>query len=337
MASEEHKKLASTIKNIHQELRELSLTVGHEEAWRQHLEDEEKLKLYAYSMRELAEKHWTHNTSSEDRIQWAVNFCGNYFCDEVLERWKEKDLRVIEFLRHEGIVIEILNDDLLMTAPEKLECCDVGSSGNFFKNYERFNVLPIDISPSDDSVYRCDFLSVTITDSLIIDEGRVSSLPVNHFHVVIFCLLLEYLPSSAQRIECCQKAYTMLKTHGILIIITPDSSHEMKNSRQIKNWRWTLAKIGLQRVKVEKLKNLTCMAFRKCLNLEVSRRWADQHYEDHMKFKLEIPQDQNKYEVNEDAVEEFDVDVMSELPGVWMRCCAISTPSYCFCLRIISL
>jgi 25S rRNA (adenine2142-N1)-methyltransferase len=212
--------------------------------------------------------------------------------------------------------VEVSLEDNAMSLTQKvLSVLDVGSSGNFFKKFEKFDIIPIDISPSDDTVFTCDFLSVPIEDRLQIANKTVEILPSNYFHAVIFCLLLEYLPSSAQRIKCCEKAYKALKTEGILIIITPDSSHEMKNSKQIKNWRWTLSKIGFTRIKLEKLINLTCMAFRKNLTPEVPRKWAESH-RDNMEFKMEIPQDKSVKLDGEDKGEdfEFDAEMMQELP-----------------------
>ena len=296
MASEEHQKLATTIKNIHRELRISSASIGVEEAWRQHLKDEETLKTYASSMRELAENHWTQNASSDDRINWTINFCEKHFQPEVVERWKQKDLRTIQKMRSDGVDIDEPLEGSVMTFNEKLEVLDVGSSGNFFKHHVRFNMLPIDISPSHDSVFVCDFSSVQIGDKLLVEQRKVETLPRNHFQVVIFCLLLEYLPSSDMRIKCCEKAYEVLNLEGVLIIITPDSSHEMKNAKQIKNWRWTLAKLGFQRIKIEKLKNLTCMSFRKCLQPLITQRWADDHKELYMDFKIEISQDRTQGE-----------------------------------------
>ena len=156
-------------------------------------------------------------------------------------------------------------------------------------------------------------MSVPVEDNLKIGLKTIEIIPANYFHVVIFCLLLEYLPSSAQRLKCCEKAYKVLKSQGILIIITPDSSHEMKNSKIIKNWRWTLSKLGFTRIKVEKLMNLTCMAFRKCIAKEVSQSWAEKHSEN-MKFEMLIPQDKS---VKIDEVAEkkchFENDLMQEL------------------------
>ena len=315
MASLRHKQLATRIKNIHKELRKLSFDVGPEAAWEQHLKDEKTLEIYAKSMRELAEKHWRSKaTSEEDRIQWTVNTIVNYFDRDEIERWKQKELRGINVLKEKGLEIDVKSDEIT-EADVKLEVLDVGSSGNFFKGFDRLNILPIDISPSDNSVYRCDFLSVPVEDRLEVDDMKISTLPTSFFNVVIFCLLLEYLPSSVQRIQVCEKAYKVLKKQGILIVITPDSSHEMKNSRQIKNWRWTLSKLGFQRIRLAKLKNLTCMAFRKSLAPELTRNWAENHREPYMEFKLEIPQDRFKFiEAVEGEVSEYDLDLMSELP-----------------------
>lgn len=317
MASEEHLKAAETIKNTHRDLRNLSLQLGPDEAWSRHLKDEATRESYAKSMRELAETHWKNNATSDDRINWAANFCENYFQQDELERLHQRDLRIIEQLKKQGSKID-QPDQPILSADGKLEALDVGSSGNFFRNYERFNILPIDISPSDNSVLFCDFLTVPVEDQLQRDDKKVTAVPANYYHVVIFCLLLEYLPSSIQRITCCEKAYRALKTEGVLVVITPDSNHEMKNSKQIKNWRWTLAKIGFQRVKVEKLKNLTCMSFRKSLDPLIPRRWAESHKEPYMEFKLEIPQDKVNVGGSKKTSEEsqyFDVRLMNELPS----------------------
>lgn len=291
MARDEHKKLAATIKKIHSDLRTLSAEFGAEQAWKQHLKNESTLKIYAQSMKQLAENHWIRNEAEDDRINWIVNFCETYFYGDELEKWKLKELRTIEALKKLGVEIEAMEEAATIVGG-KLETLDVGSSGNFFRNYSQFNMLPIDISPSNESVAYCDFLSVPVGERLQRTAATVEALPANNFDAVIFSLLLEYLPTSEQRIKCCENAYQVLKPQGVLIIVTPDSNHETKNSQLIKNWRWTLAKLGFTRVKVEKLKNLTCMAFRKSLP-SIANHWADTHQEAWMKFKIEIPQDKS--------------------------------------------
>lgn len=291
MSSEEHKNVANNIKTIHKKLRELSKQVGYKKAWELHMKDDEIRESYAKSMNELAKVHWSKNQSADDRIKWSIDYCETYFNNE-LEKWYHKELRSLEFLKFETTKPPDLEE---VDANTQLETLDVGSSGNFFRHCDRFKILPIDISPSDPSVYSCDFSSVELGDSsLHVDETsmRIMKLPQNFYHVVIFCLLLEYLPSSEMRVKCCENAYKVLRSQGILIIITPDSNHETKNSKLIKYWRWTLAQLGFQRVKWAKLKNLTCLAFRKSICPEIPQQWAKEHTETFMtSLQIEIPQD----------------------------------------------
>lgn len=213
-------------------------------------------------------------------------------------------MKIIERLKSEG---NSINENWkLLNIADKLEVLDVGSCGNFFKHYEKFKITAIDIAPSSQDVFYCDFLSVEIKDSLLIEEGKINQLNAASFDVVIFSLLLEYLPSSDQRIKCCQQAYDALKTEGILIIITPDSSSQHKNQKLLKTWRWILAQMGFRRIKVEKLRNLSCLAFRKALVKEISSKWAENHHESFMEYKFEIPQDRNQ--VEEQPLDESNVD-----------------------------
>lgn len=307
MASVEQIDLANKIKNVHKSLRAMCRECGDEQAWKRHMNDEETRKIYAESMKQLASDYWNKNDETQDRIKWTIDYCEKYFSEEIV-KWYEKDLRSIEFLKSEGKVstsFEATECQEIQLRGSKIEVLDVGSSGNFFRNSENFKILPIDISPSDPTVYVCDFLSVNFGDSLemksrqqnVVDfeSEEIIQLPRNHFHVVVFCLLLEYLPSSELRIKCCQRAYEVLKSQGILVIITPDSNHENRNSKLIKHWRWTLEHFGFHRIKLTKLRNLTCMAFRKSLHPEICMKWAETHKESYMtKLKIEIPQDSSK-------------------------------------------
>lgn len=301
-AEEEHIKLSDYIKSIHKDLREASKIHGAEEAWKTHLKDKEKLETYAKTMRDLSLNHWKkRNTGNEDRIQWTITCCEEYF--NKIVQLRDKELRIIERLKIDGCEIE--ETWKYLTVGEKISVLDVGSCGNFFKHYEKFEITAIDIAPSSSDVYNCDFISVPINDELIIDDGKIKELKKSSFDVVIFSLLLEYMPSSDQRIKCCQQAYQALKTEGILIIITPDSKNQHKNMKLLKTWRWVLAQMGFRRIKIEKLMNLSCLAFRKSLIKEIPSKWAETHGESYMEHKLEIPQDRNKNSrKNEDNVDE---------------------------------
>ena len=124
------------------------------------------------------------------------------------------------------------------------------------------------------SVYKCDFLKLTITEQEPSTVNRpstfltklsnpVTSLPSNSCHVVVFSLLLEYFPAPRQRWMCCQNAHKLLKLNGILIIITPDSHKQHRNAPLIKDWKTAIESIGFKRWRYVKLEHLHCLVFRK--------------------------------------------------------------------------
>jgi 25S rRNA (adenine2142-N1)-methyltransferase len=156
----------------------------------------------------------------------------------------------------------------------KLKLLDVGSCFNPFKLFNQFQSLAVDISPASPCVTEMDFLTVPVVNEFSCehtetkrqkcDTNDLIYLPVDHFHVIVFSLLLEYFPSAHQRWICCLKANRTLKTDGILVVITPDSSHVNKRALQMKSWKKALEiYLGFKRWKYEKLPHIHCMAFRK--------------------------------------------------------------------------
>lgn len=89
--------------------------------------------------------------------------------------------------------------------------------------------------------------SSPIIDHLTSLESPVTSLPAESFHVVVFSLLLEYLPSPAQRWSVCATAHSLLVIHGLLIIVTPDSHHMGRRAAQMHDWRRAIESIGFKR------------------------------------------------------------------------------------------
>lgn len=140
------------------------------------------------------------------------------------------------------------------------------------------------------------------------------------FDVVVFCLLLEYIPSPKQRFLCCEKAYNLLKPNGLLCIITPDSKHQNANVHLYKLWKITLGFLGFSRVKYEKLTHFHGMVFRKGLckkaweldadrelsnirNTNVKSRFETISY-DKIKFEMYIPQDFQELSDSDEEVPE---------------------------------
>ena len=96
-----------------------------------------------------------------------------------------------------------------------------------------------------------------------LQSRHITYLPEESFHVVIFSLLLSYFPSANQRWDCCVKAHRLLAANGLLLIVTPDSSHQNRNCQMIKSWKHAVETIGFVRWRYVKQTHLHCMAFRK--------------------------------------------------------------------------
>lgn len=88
-------------------------------------------------------------------------------------------------------------------------------------------------------------------------------LPIGWYDVVVFSLLLSYMPSTEQRLLCCINAHKALRLHGLLLIITPDSSHQNKHAEMMKSWKHCIEELGFHRWRYIKATHLHCMAFRK--------------------------------------------------------------------------
>lgn len=290
MASEEHKLLSDYIKDVHLSLRKSTFKLGAETAWQKHCENKDTLLCYAQCMKKLATTHWEsqcQNTTSEatSRIKWVVDYCYDYFINKSYLKATAKEILIAN-----KIDVQINNNDNF-TVPLKL--IDVGSCYNPFNMYDIFDVFAIDLYPANSSVLQCDFLNVNIGQNTVINGTVVKEIQENSYDIATFCFLLEYIPTSELRIVACEKAYTLLKPGGLLIITTPDSKHVGANSKIMKCWRYTLAHLGFNRIKYEKLRFMHCMAFRKTLSREVAARWAKLYKEPYMKYAIQIPQDTN--------------------------------------------
>ena len=110
-----------------------------------------------------------------------------------------------------------------------------------------------DVDSYFQSLQRMDSKEVTSLNSFVAESC----------HVVVFSLLLEYLPTSRQRVACCQTAWKLLVVDGLLLIVTPDSRQQHRNRCFTRDWRKAIESVGFSRCRYEKLQHLHCMAFRK--------------------------------------------------------------------------
>uniref|UniRef100_H3CSR8 S-adenosylmethionine sensor upstream of mTORC1 n=1 Tax=Tetraodon nigroviridis TaxID=99883 RepID=H3CSR8_TETNG len=319
----EQEKLSGVVKNLHRKLRrKYKEEVGDfDKIWREHCEDEQTLSEYALAMKNLADNHWTKKYEGEGRIEWCRSVCQEYFLDGGMKRMLEKDEKSANVtvdvtavsaspqpyhtIRRVSLLFYCVRGDLCCSSlPQlgKIRLLDVGSCFNPFLTFDEFLTVGIDIVPAVESVYKCDFLNLQLQQPLQLAgdaveaflrqlHNPIDSLPAQLFHVVVFSLLLSYFPSPYQRWICCKKAHELLELHGLLLIITPDSSHQNRHALMMRSWRVAVESLGFKRYKYVKYSHMHLIAFRKvCLATTsdlVSRNYPEMLY---------IPQDFNSNE-----------------------------------------
>jgi hypothetical protein len=112
----------------------------------------------------------------------------------------------------------------------------------------------------------CGGVTSTDTDTVNLAVGQsLSELSADSQHVVIFCLLLSFMPSAQHRWRCCLNAWLLLKDDGLLLIISPMSIQwkPHRDSTALKQWKESIEAIGFVRWQQTRVERNHCMAFRK--------------------------------------------------------------------------
>ena len=205
---------------------------------------------YSKAMNSLANQVWERgddssaSDSSQSRIEWIRRHLVKYHFENDRHRFLERMERKLMHLTSESMAEET-KSTIATDSGARISVLDVGSCYNPFAKFPEFDVVAIDLSPTPDSdVYRCDFVSVGVgdrVDDIGVDnrvvadsDGRVTSIVAESFDSVVFCLLLEYLPTARLRFKICRKAFDVLKVGGVFVVVTPDSSHQGKNLGQVR-------------------------------------------------------------------------------------------------------
>ncbi|CAF2716973.1 unnamed protein product [Rotaria sp. Silwood2] len=293
--------LADSIKKVHQQLRrDINQTPeAAESIWNAHVANIDKLNEYAKSMRQLAEHHWAEKAHGQTRLTWCYETIKDYFHgNEIsgLERKRARDKRKqIDTDICESCQTRIQQE---ITRPRVL---DVGSCYNAFSCFNDLETIAIDIAPADESVYRIDFLRLP----------QPPLICIHSFDVIIFSLVLDYLPTCRQRLSACLIAHQLLTCLGLLLIVEPDST--LRENRQ-KSWRQALNSIGYSLVSYVKVTNLYCMAFRKLIEQITIN---EDEYEKISQL-FNIPQDNIRIDDESQKIEQksilVDQDLFNELP-----------------------
>merc|ERR1719232_1693920 len=209
-------------------------------------------------MKELATEFWVSEENS--RVSWIYNQIEHYFFQGGCSHEHSRDFK---FAKRKGVLIDSCESDSKIYENEKLTVLDVGSCYNPFKQFDNLDVLAIDIAPAQPDVFKCDFLKVNISDETVKTESSIQNLGRESFQVVVFCVLLEYMPTASQRYECVKKSVKLLSEDGLLCIVTPDSSHQGKKYGSNKVLEKGLNLLGLRQVTYDKTRHFHGLVFRK--------------------------------------------------------------------------
>eukprot|EP00742_Colponemidia_sp_Colp-10_P002927 GILJ01003124.1.p1 GENE.GILJ01003124.1~~GILJ01003124.1.p1 ORF type:complete len:369 (-),score=51.90 GILJ01003124.1:158-1138(-) len=248
----------------------------HDLAWRKALAlYSSDLPKYAEAMKRLGAVHWENITEAHNsRLQWCICACRDFFFGSGLAEVLVKDERRDYFKQHGAMMptalrqtrVEETRREVLPVG--RLRVLDVGSCYGPFDPYrgELFDIDAVDLQPAVCTVHRCDFVSVPVrgppsSGLALSPEGEVTSIATQSYDVVIFSLLLSYLPAFSHRWSCCVKARRLLRGHGLLLIVTPKSTSP-SNHKVIMGWKTALEAIGFSRWRYDKLKSFHCMAYR---------------------------------------------------------------------------
>ena len=308
----EDRVLADKIKNTHKILRNSIKQCekkNQDEIWKSHVNQlfqSDSASEYANSMKTLSNTFW----KNESRLEWISSKLKLYFIQRDIERFLKRLHRKQELSEEKEEEEFNRISEIFPKNTEKIKILDVGSCHNpllkFFSNEDnRFDLMAIDLSPACDTVLRGDFIQIPLNDeNHEIIENDLVNLKRNSFEAVIFCLLLEYLPTAELRLKAVEKAIDLLKPFGVLFIVTPDSSHQGKNQNQMKSWRLAMAKLGMIRIYIDKLKHVTCLGY---VKIEQSRCGSSEFEK---VFQSEIGQIQKKF----DNYTDFDIQTAFYIP-----------------------
>jgi hypothetical protein len=99
------------------------------------------------------------------------------------------------------------------------------------------------------------------------EQRSLTELHAASQHVVVFCLLLSFMPAAEHRWRCCLNAWKLLKPDGLLLIISPMSIQwkPHRDSAALKQWKESIEAIGFIRWQQTRVERNHCMAFRKTM------------------------------------------------------------------------
>ncbi len=257
----------------------------------------EALRRYAEAATEVGNRAWVVSA-----LEWCVNAIGLYFGDaercapsETAPTWATANKRRARALARErgepfeSVLKTIVESEDALGTPDRrvagkvLKLLDVGSCWDYFNVHFKgpwpgnltVDAVACDLCPAVPSVYRCDWLNVRFGDEERVEpasrEGESAALEAVREHdadVVVFSLVLSYLPTPKQRGEMVRRARLALKNRGagLFFVITPHSTDKghcpHKALPVLAEWREAFLTVGFDRIAYERHRSVHCLAFR---------------------------------------------------------------------------
>jgi hypothetical protein len=244
----ENKQLYETITEHHKKVSECD--------WEQLISNESSLNTYQQAASAMGHKTWVVESN-----QWMVDYCIRFFCHGGAARHYMKAHQPIDGPVSDGYWKELHSSltSALCHIDCKIKLVDVGSCYNPLSKLSSsrlFDITALDLCPGHESVYRCDFLDLTVLPSSTLDASSLpmisdpsaaspkvlTSLVGGSYDVVTMSLVLSYLPYPLARETMIYKAKQLLKPPGyhpehphhtgLLIIIEKQSIFHSTERRQ---------------------------------------------------------------------------------------------------------
>jgi hypothetical protein len=233
-------------------------------------------------------------------LEWCVDAMGRYFSDgegslraattsfswQLANKRRARELK--RAMTSSKATIEMMMRDVVESdgprgtpdrsaaAGTSIKILDVGSCWDYFNLHFKgpwpgrlsVETTACDLMPSVPSVYECDWLKVEFGNAQRVTDRRLEAVAQHAADVVVFSLVLSYLPTPKQRGEMVRRARLALKNRGggLLFIITPHSTDKGHCGHKalpiLSEWRAALRQLGFDRVLYERLRSVHCLAFR---------------------------------------------------------------------------
>ena len=240
--------------------------------WIENVTNDETLEIYASSAELMGSKDWMIAGT-----EWMKNISLNFYYNKLGIKYYNKIIKTLQNNSKSNNNNDNNNNcndsyrqnpmTCLKATDEKIKLLDIGSCFNPFKEFNEFEVTAVDLCPSNDSVHKCDFLDIIVTENIDLTlninnsykNGFMKYFPINSFDVCVMSLVLSYLPCPKQRLLMIKNARKTLiyenNKMGLLLIYEKCSilHNNYYYTLFLKHWKQQICLLGFELLKYERV------------------------------------------------------------------------------------